>query len=198
MRLGSILYLPNDILTGVVDSVLQFNFIKPKENVKPYLTLFEQEEVPLKISDRRIVLNNQVKLHFSDPSTTSIIQKKNLENLDNFFITLTIDEDFLSIYQKLKKIGNKFEKIYLFVENNELFIESTDRNNPNSNGIKFKLCDVEVEDIVFAFNFKLFSQVMSVIWEDFSFNLASLEDSEAGLIKINNENEQYFIISEMI
>lgn len=222
MKIASIIELPNTILSGMVDDV-QFNFNNPKENLKPYLNLFDIDEVSLKISDNKIVLNKQVKLHFSDPSIISTIQKRNLEEIDDFFVSINLNEDFFNIFDKIKKVGNKFERIYFTVKDNELFIESTDKSNAYSNGIKFKLCDLEFEDIVFGFNYQFFSKLMTVLTENFKLNISDLGDGTnyqffsklttvltenfkleisdlgdgAGLLKCSNENEQYFLINEM-
>ena len=198
MKVASIINMNNDILIDMVDDV-QFNFNNPRENVKPYLNIFDDEEVALNLSDRKITLNEQVKLNFSDPTTISVMNKKNLENIDNYFVSLPVDIDFFNKFNKIKKIGNKFEMIYFYVEDGALYIESTDKTNPYSNGIKFKLIDVEHEDAIYTFNYKLFSQMMSIITSnDFTFSIAALEGTDdAGIIKVYNDNEQYYLISNM-
>jgi hypothetical protein len=104
---------------------------------------------------------------------------------------------FLNNFNKIKKVGSVFGKIYFVVENNQLYIESTDRLNKFSNSVKFPICEVDHKDVSLCFIYKNMVNLMSLISEGFTLNLYLDKEIELGCIGIFNEDEKYYLQSIM-
>jgi hypothetical protein len=191
--------IPNNLITDLKDEV-EFKWNEPAINVKPYISIIKEDEVPIKISDEKVVLNNQIKLTFSHEQSISMYGKDNPINPIDFTITRTIDEEFLQLFSNIKKIGNQFGKVYFTVKDNVLFMESTDKLNKYCNSVKYKLMDIEHPDIQLCLEFKNLVSVISLIeHDDFSLNLSYNSSVKLGCILIKNESEseRYYIMSKL-
>lgn len=194
----TIIKIENNVFKGI-DEDLQLNFATPKTDVKPYLDLFEEEEVSIKIDETFAVMNGQVKIHFDDPSTIGAITGRKMEAIDDYFVEFPVNEEFVSNFEKIKKIGNRFGKVYMSVDDNNLFLETTDMSNHYSNGVKYKICDVNFHDITLCFDYQFFINMMSVINDkffDFDMKLCYMEKPRTGILKISNGDETYYLKSK--
>ena len=92
---------------------------------------------------------------------------------------------------------NFFGKIYFIVENNQLYIESTDKLNKFSNSVKLPICDVDYKDISLCFVYKNIKNIMSLVNSGFSLNVCFVEDVGLGCIGMFNEDksERYYLMS---
>ncbi|MCF7927430.1 MAG: hypothetical protein K9L74_07670 [Candidatus Izimaplasma sp.] len=194
----AILELPNDgIFTGIKDEVSLY-FTNPNTEVKPFLDLVDDEEVEFKLSDNEMVVNNQCTLCMEDPSTISTFNGNNIEDNVEFFTEVTVDDDFFKILTKMKKIGNRFGKIYFIVDGGKFYIETSDRTNKYSNRMNFMLhSGVESDNLVLCFDYTNVVKLMSIIDNSFTMKFTYFEDQEMGGMYCENENksEKYFISS---
>lgn len=196
----TIIRLQNNVFVDVKED-LQLNFANPKIELKPFLDLFEDvAEVDLKINETNIVLNKQVKVHFDDPSIISSTTGQKMEAIKDYFVEFSVDEDFMLKFENIKKIGNRFGKVYMVVKDSKLYIETTDKENAYSNSINYELCTVDYENVVLCFDYQFFINMMSVIndnYFDFKMSLCYIKDKKAGLLKCFKEDEKYYLISKM-
>jgi len=190
-----------DIENNILDEndELEFNFSEPSKNIVPLLKLFN-EHSKIKINDSKIYINDgnqNTKIFFCSPRIVSIFDREFADDFDYFFeiYMSNIITEILSI----KKIGQRFGKIYFTVKNEELFIESTDKSNRYSNVLSYKIYKVNgTDDLEMAINYKNFINLMSIIGEnieDFILKLSYDKESERGLVTVTSKDycEKYFI-----
>jgi hypothetical protein len=197
----AILDVDNDVLLGTNEEI-EFNFSEPSLNVLPYLNIFDEEEVDVNVSNSKIVIKNgrqKSNLHFCEPMIVSTFGSRSAGETE-YFLTLDIDDNFMESFNKIKKIGNRFKKLYFNVSDGMFSIETTDKTNSYSNGLKFDLTSIEKNDLTICFDFKNFSNLMAVISdraEDFKIMFAYVEDQEAGMLNVssNDGSEKYYLMS---
>lgn len=189
----------NDVIA--LNEELEFTFSEPAKNLVPFLKLIDDEHADIIIRDNGITLKSGPQksvIHFCSPQVVSVFTSE-MRDID-FFFDFEIDDDFKEYFKKLKKIGTRFGKVYFGVEDNVFIMETSDRTNRFSNGLKFNLQnDVEEDDKIMRFDFKKVVDLMTVIGdrEDFVFNFAYVEDQERGMIMAKNgdESEKYLLMS---
>jgi hypothetical protein len=193
------LNVTNDVLS--TNDETTFNFREPNANLIPFLNIIDEESANIEIERAKLVIKSgsqKSNIHFAAPTAVRVFGSEPREM--DFFLTLPLDENFLNAYKKIKKIGNKFGKIYFSVLDNMFYMETTDKTNQFSNGLRFKLVDHEKEDISMFFDFKNFVNMMEVIngsAENFSMNFTWIPEQEKGAIKAskNDNSEIYFLMS---
>lgn len=193
---------PNNILPEIPDE-LEMNFNDVNNQLKNFLMLFDTEDADFRImgDDERVRLKSggQVaNVHFCSPHIVTAIQREPTDV--EFFHEFELTSVFTDIFNKVKKVANKFGKIYFSVENEVLYIEGTDKLNSFANGIKIELSNVKHPDMNMCLNYKDFMNLMSVLngnAEDFTAHIAWLEDSNAGMVLFDNEDEseKYYLMS---
>lgn len=199
----SIIEKENNIIPDMKkDDEFQFVFENAVSDVKPFLNLVDGEESDLKVKDMYILIDGKYKISFGDPSIINNINSEKLKSNLPVIKEFVIDEDFMNKYVKIEKIGSKFGKIYFFIENNNLYIETTDRLNNYSNSVKFKLFDMEnQEDIIMCFSYKNVTKLMRLLgknFQDYKIKLVYFEEQERGFFFVEKEDgtEKYFIMSQ--
>lgn len=202
----TMLNVDNNIIPDIKKTdELEFNFIEPNQSVIPFLNLIEEDDIEISISNDKIILksdNQKSKLFFCSPRIVRIFQRENIRDGIDFFTSFNITNEFINVFNKIKKIGSRFGKIYLNVENNNLIIETTDKLNTYSNSLKFTIANnIDINDLSLCFNYKNFVSMMSLIndnYEDFKINLSYIKDQNLGLLLINNnDSEKYYQISKI-
>jgi hypothetical protein len=189
-----------DIDNNVLDenSEYELNFSEPSKNLIPLLKLFG-EQSKIKINDTKIYIsdgNQNTKIFFCSPRIVSIFDREFADDFDYFYETEI--SDIWNEITNIKKIGQRFGKIYFTVKDEQLFIESTDKSNRYSNVLNYKLSDVDASDLEMAINYKNFMNLISIISnnpENFILKLSYDQESERGLITIisKDKSEKYFI-----
>lgn len=187
-------------LMGISEE-LEFTFSEPAQNLMPFLKLIDDEHADIIIRDNGITLKSGSQksvIHFCSPQVVSVFTGQ-MRDID-FFISLEIDDDFLENFKKLKKIGSRFGKVYFGVEDKKFIMETSDRTNRFSNGLKFNLLDdIDEDDKILRFDFKRMVDLMNVIGsrDDFKFDFTYVEDQERGMLlaKNNDESEKYLLMS---
>lgn len=194
------LNMENNIITDVSDDTT-FNFSEPNKNVKPYLDLIDNDEISYKLDSDKLTLidgRQKSKLFFCVEDFVSSFGAEEPEL--EFFHELDLTNDVISIFNKVKKIASKFDKIYFTVEDNSLYIEATDKTNRYSNGLKYKLDDVTFKDIELCFEYKNINSVLNIITSDeFKLKFVYREEQNAGMILFEKVDlsEKYFLMSKM-
>jgi hypothetical protein len=198
-----LLNVENNVVPGLKD--VDFNFMDPNVNVKSYLDLFDSEEVDLSLSDSKMTLkqNNQnADLYFCVEDFVSVFGGDDSGIKTDYFYQTTIDDTMTSMLNKVRKIGGKFGKVYFSVEKGRFYMEAVDKSNRFSNGLKFELDRLKVDDLETYYDFKYFNAILMVISDnitDFTMKFAYKEDQEAGMILFENStgSEKYYLMSKI-
>jgi len=198
----AILNVENNVLD--TNEELVFNFTDLSNNVIPFIALFDNEDIELSLTDLFMKFRDGsqiTKVGFASERAIKRLGTDDVKNVDWFF-DMTIDKDLIDKFDKIKKIGSRFGKTYIVVKNNTLFIETADKTNRYSNGVKFKLAnDIEMEDISLAYVYNDMVNFFHCIEMDLDkgFTLKVSYDDEQGLGCIyafsEDENEKYSLIS---
>jgi len=192
------------------DEYLEFNFLDPNINLVPFLNLVDEDEVDIDVNDEKIVLkssNQRANIHFCSPHVVGVFSANSVREDLSSFLTLDIDDMFIEAYQKIKKIGNRFKQVYFNIENNAFVIESTDKTNRYSNGLKINLVDKIAKkksdapnDLSLCFDFRNFTNFMTVINGDadrFKVSFTYNFDQELGMMcgEKDDGSEKYILMS---
>lgn len=200
----SILNVDNNVID--TNDEVDYNFSEPLVNVVPFLNLFDSEEVDTDFYENRIVLKDgkqKSTLNFCSPTIITKFDKEKVGDNVEWFYEKEIDEDFMKYFGKIKKVGTRFQKVYFEVKDNEMFIETSDKTNEFSNGIRFNINNVKYKDLVLSFDYKDVVNVMKVIennYENFLIKFAYKEEQDLGALFINSSDnsEQYCLFSREI
>ena len=191
----------NDVMGG--DGV-EFNFASPSQNLIPFLNLIDEEDADITIRDEKIVLKHgsqKANIHFCSPTVVGVFGGRTAREDTEYFVTMAINEAFIENFNKIKKIGSRFGKVYITFESGQLFIETTDKTNRFSNSLRFKLMDIATpyDDFTICFDYGNFSNLMSIVGnrEVFKLSVAYVEEQEAGMLYISTEDnsENYYLMS---
>ena len=198
-------YDKNDVIYPINDEI-SLNFSDPSKNVRPYLDLIADDDTsifPINISDEKIMIKSDSAKcnlhHCREDAVTTILMEKDPSSTLKPFLELPLNTEVVETFNKIKKIAQRFDKIYFTVKNNEFFVESTDKSVNMCNTINLKLCDLEMNDVTLLFDFKSFRSILSIIngnHDDFTakFNLIK---GTAGMILFENSDcsERYYMLS---
>ena len=194
----------NDIFLDVpVATEYKFNFIEPNQNLLPFLNLIDDDESTLIIDDEKLTFKNgsqKASVFFCSSTVVSTFNMSAPRAGLSYFVQLPFNTELVSYFNKIKKIGMKFGKVYFTVKDNVLLFESMDKLNRLSNGISFKITNVEYNDISLCFDFKDISNMLSVLSDNidnFSLNISYLREQNLGMIYIHDdvESEKYYLMS---
>jgi hypothetical protein len=201
----------NGIIDVTPEDDIIFNFAQPSIQLVPYLEIIDDEEATMKIiEDEKIVLKSSTLnsvVHFCTESTLrkNVLNKQSKDDFPYFHEIKVTEELLLGDFEKIKKIGTRFGKIYISVENGNLSIETTDKNNAFSNGTKVKLASgIEIDDLSICYDFKNFVALTTVIEaaqeideKEFVLKFAYIEEREGGMIHAvaSDDSEQYFLLN---
>ena len=198
----SILNIDNDVLD--TNDEVDFNFLEPAQEVTPYLNIFDNNEVNIKIQKNKIVLNDknqQSRINFCSPIIVTLFGKTDVKKDAHWFFETDIDEEFIKAYNKIKKIGSKFGRVYFDISNGKFIIETADKTNEFSNGLKIVLSDAkDVKDRNLCFLYTDLTSIMKVITEsnkDFKIKFTYNEKQELGLLYVysKDDSEKYCLFS---
>jgi len=201
-----LLDIPNDVITDITENdELQFNFNEPNQYVMPFLNLIDEEFANLFVHENKITLTvgrQRTNLFFCAPSVVNVFSAGAPLSSIEYFLETPLTEDFLKIFKKIKKIANRFGRVYFNVEDNVFSIEATDKRNSVSNALKFDLQEIEKQDLTVCFDYNNFAKLMSLIeddFEEFTMKLSYLEENELGMICMNKkeDTENYFLMSKV-
>lgn len=199
-----IIYLdmPNNIIENLKEEV-EFNFSEPGKLVVPYLNLIDEEQADIEIKEDSITIKSgsqKSRLSFCSPMVVSTFERKRKEV--KHFLEMDINDDFMDYFNKIKKIGTRYGKIYFSVENGKFFMESADKQNKYSPTLKFAIEKTESKDLDMCFNFRHFVNMMVVINDEeehfkLKFTFLEKDDIRLGMIHAekSDNSENYYLTS---
>jgi hypothetical protein len=83
-----------------------------------------------------------------------------------------------------------------------MVMETTDKQNSLSNGIRFELLDVKEDDLNLCFDFKNFSNLMAVVEgreDEFRISFTYIREQNLGMsyLEKTDNSERYYLMSKM-
>jgi hypothetical protein len=179
-----------------------FNFLDPDQYLMPFLNLLDDNEVTLKVHQDKIALmigRQKQTIHFCTPQKKRIFHSEASLRSSEYFMELDLrDGQIFEMWDKIKKIGTRFGKVYFNVKNGNFVMESTDKTNKFSNSVMFILSRIEMDDLSLCFDFNDIANLMKIIGMDFSLNFSYSGDHGLGLLHSTKEDssENYFLMSK--
>ena len=200
-----ILDVDNDVMA--VSDEHEFNFSEPNQQLMPFLNLIDDDEADIDVHSEKIVVKNgrqRSNIHFCSGQIVSVFGTDAAREGIESFLTLDIDDGFNDAFAKIKKIGSRYGNVYFNVEDGVFSIETADKTNRFSNGLKFELTRMsDVPDLSICFDYKNFINLMAVIngdSENFTLEFSYVEEQEMGMVYAgkNDGNEKYYLMSKEI
>jgi hypothetical protein len=197
----SILDVENNVLN--TNEELTFNFGDPNNNLIPFIALFDNDEVDLSLTDLFMKFKDGeqiTKVGFCSDTAVKRLGTDDVKDVD-WFYTMPIDQNLIDQFDKIKKIGSRFGKVYFSVDNNRFFLETADKTNRYSNGVKFKLADIEMQDLSLAYVYNdmvnFFHCIQMNLDKNFTLKVSYDNEQELGCVYAFSEqnNEKYALIS---
>lgn len=191
----------NDILPEIKDEV-NFWFNDPRSSIIKQIDMIDSNKSSILIKDDSIILKHNKqrgKIHFCSPVLVSVFDRSMIPDIDHK-ILIHIDDEFISIFNKIKKFGSQFKNIYFLVESGKLYVESTDKTNDYADSLRLEICDTDSLDWRICVDYKNFVNLMNVIidnYSDYQIKWIFIEENEAGMINIFNDSENYILISKI-
>lgn len=199
----AILNVENNVINSNSDEELVWNFSEPATDVIPFIKLIDSEEVELGLSDLFMKIKDgdrTTRIGFCSETAIRRLGSDNVVNSEWFF-EMPIDIDFIRDFEKIKKIGSRFGKVYFVIKDKMLFIETADRTNIYSNGYTVKLADIDRPDLSLAYIYvdmvNFFHCIETDINKNFVLKIEYKEEQGLGCIYAHSENgeEEYVLIS---
>jgi hypothetical protein len=185
----SILNVPNDVLDTTEE--LSFNFNDVAQNVMPFIQLFDSNEIDLDLYEGSqgagyMVLidgSQRSRISFCFPTVPKRLGTPDVKQDVDWFYEFLIDEDFMKKFDKIKKIGARFGKVYFNVVEKKFILETADKTNSHSNGLRFELAEIDRPDLSICFSYKDVVNLMSVIKleKNFKAKFTYSEEQELGM-----------------
>lgn len=197
----SILNVENNVLD--TNEELTFNFGDPSNNLIPFINLFDNEEVELSLTDLFMKFKDGeqiTKVGFCSDTAVKRLGTEDVRDVD-WFYEMEINQELIDKFEKIKKIGSRFGKVYFSVDNGRFFMETSDKTNRYSNGVKFQLANIDIPDLSLAYVYNDVVNFFHCIQMDLdkSFTLKVSYDDEQGLGCVyafsEQNNEKYALIS---
>lgn len=201
----SIIDMENNLFTDFPNEEVEFVFSEPNQFIVPYLSTFESENVSCSLKDRKLLLNDgsqKVNLFFDYKKALSHLafdfNKANFG--DDIVTTINIGDTFQHYFQKVKKIGNMFGKIYFGCEENNFYVETTDKTSSVANGLRFNMQEMDFQNFYICIPFQNFSNLMNILDGDltqYTMSITYIDSKKLGIVYVCNqdESERYFLFS---
>jgi len=189
----------NKIIPDIKGEV-DFSFAEPQNNLLPYLDIFDNNKIKAEVYDEKIVMMDKDQksiVHFCSPKLLVPFNKdKNkIKNSVSNIASFVFDDKTATYFNKIKTIGSKFGKVYFVVDSGSLYLETTDKSIPYTNGLKLKLDGKNVDkiDANICIDYRVFSSINSIITPEENFEFSLLYKNKKGMIYISNDEETYFL-----
>lgn len=197
----------NNVITNIKNTdTWELNFSDPSKNVKPFFDLIipdENDEAIIEMKNEKITLKSESQksdLFFCSEHLVTKFDGDGPRTQGDDVFSIDINDRFVDTFNLIKKVAGGFGKIYFSVEDGVVYMESTDKTNSFSNGMKMDIGASEYEDVNVCFDFKTLNNVMMLIngdATDFSFRLGYIPRSSGGMASFvkNDGTEKYYILS---
>jgi hypothetical protein len=204
----SIINIPSNDALIEMDTVqdISLNFNDPNTNVLPYLNVYDDGDViNVETSLEKMVLSmdaQKVNIHFCPSELVTIFTSDTIRSDVKCFHEMKLDDVFIRNFLKIKKIGATFGKVYFGVDNNILYMETTDQKNTYANSLRVNLVPLKMENLALFFQYKDLVNVFSVIGEeyaDFVLSLSWTKSQDLGMISFikTDSSEKYYLLSKL-
>lgn len=195
----SIIDVENDIIVDDSNNNFEYDvyFNDPNTSLLSYLNLIDSEEVNLDVRESYMSIINgreKYKLNFCHPNVVTRFQSKQKDFSEFIIFRFNMNNEFKQVFNKVKKIGSKFGKIYFIIENEILSIVATDNQNAFSNMMKVELAEVKRQDINMCFDYKNISNFFGLLSDDFVVSLVYMDN--LGMLEANSGGNKYFVMSK--
>jgi hypothetical protein len=203
-----ILDLPNNCIDIKRNQEYVFNFSEPAVQLMPFLNLIDDDEqksdVEIKIADEKVSLiagNQKSNIFFCAPAVVTVFSANAPREGLKYFVEFMLNDNFVRYFNKIRKIGMRFGKIYYGVENGVLYMETTDKTNMYSNALRFDIMEIKEPNKVLLFDYKPMTDIMSVVGDDFDkfkISFTYLEEQKLGMVYLekNDQSEKYYLMSK--
>lgn len=197
----------NEVISGIATTdTWDLNFSDPSKNVKAYFDLIipdADDEAIIEMKNEKIVVKSggqKSNLFFCSDHLITKFERDGPRKTGALVYEFDITPEFVDIFNLVKKVAGGFGKVYFNVEDGEVSIESTDKTNSFSNGMKMAFGQCDYEDVSICFDFKTFNNVMTLIngdATDFKFRIGYIPESSGGMASFikNDDSEKYFVLS---
>lgn len=198
----AILDVENNVVD--IDEELVWNFSEPATDVIPFINLIDSDSVDLILERLFMKLKDgdrTTKIAFCSENAVRRLGTDDVQNTEWFF-EMSIDINFINNFEKIKRIGARFGKVYLVIKDQSLYIETSDKTNMYSNGYKVKLAnDIDMPDLSLAYVYtdvvNLFHCIEMDLEKNFTMKIEYKEDQGLGCIYALSDQgeEKYSLIS---
>lgn len=197
----------NNIISGIAPTdTWDFNFSDPSKNVKAYFDLIipdEDDEAIIEMKNEKIVLKSggqKSSLFFCSEHLVTRFERDGPRTNGNSVFEIDITDEFVDVFNLVKKVAGGFGKIYFNVDDGIVSIESTDKTNSFSNGMRMVIGETDYENVSICFDFKTFNNVMTLLNGDateFKFRIGYIPENDGGMASFikNDDSEKYFVLS---
>jgi hypothetical protein len=199
----AILNVENNVI-DVENEELVWNFFEPATDVIPFINLIDSETVEMSLTDLFIKIKDgetTTKIGFASENAVRRLGTDDVQN-DEWFFEMPIDIDFIKLFEKIKKIGSRFGKVYFVVKDKTLYIETSDKTNMYSNGYTVKLAEqLDMPDISLAYVYtdmvNFFHCIEMDLDKNFILKIEYKDEQGLGCIYASSEKgeEKYSLIS---
>ncbi|MCK5016217.1 MAG: hypothetical protein KAS32_04015 [Candidatus Peribacteraceae bacterium] len=198
----------NNVISGISHTdTWDMNFSEPNKNVKAYFDLIipdENDEAMIQMKDEKIIVKSGTQksnLFFCSEHLISKFMGSGPKTDGEEVYSMDITQEFVDTFNLVKKVAGGFGKIYINVDDGVASIESTDKTNSFSNGMKMAIGESGFDDVTICFDFKTFNNIMTLIGGDaieFKIRVGYIPRSNGGMISFikNDESEKYFLMSK--
>ena len=197
----TVLNVENDFITGVKGEHESY-FNAPFQGLIRYLDLIDEEECDLQVKDEKIIIKSgkqRSNIFFCAASLITSFDKVGPKDLGELVAQFELTDDFVDDFNKVKKVATNFGKVYFSVEDGKLYIETTDKTNKFTSGVRFELMDSDFADCDLCVDFKNFNNLMVCIGEDYDDFTVTLKwiKGQGGLISVENgTTEKYYLVTK--
>lgn len=192
---------PNDIVTDVKEP-FELYFNEPTQSLVPFLNMIEGETCKFEFKENHIVLKEgkqRSKIHLCTPNLVTCLNSSDPKTTFKSLGDFVLDEAMTASFEKIKKLAAKFNKVYFGIESNVCYVETSDKTNTFSNGLRIELFDSEHDDMVLTFDSKNFVNALAVMkGNNFSGKIFDLQQKSNGILYFYAENlsKQFFLMSK--
>ena len=197
----------NNIISGISGTdTWELNFSDPSKNVKSYFDLIipdENNEAAIEMKNEKLIVKSasqKINLFFCSDHLISRFDREGPKVDGDTVFEFGITQEFVDTFNLIKKVAGGFGKIYFTIEDGIVNIETTDKTNTFSNGMKMAIGASEYDDVSVCFDFKTINNVMTLLNGDateFSVRLGYIPSSAGGAISFikSDGNEKYYLLS---
>jgi len=192
----------NDVIEGLPDE-LSLNFNEPK-NVTKQLNFIDGGQGNFRPSADKVVVKagkQKSTFYLCSPVVVHIFERTFREDEIDFFLEVSVDEEFIDMATKIKRFGSAFKEVYFSVENGKMYIESVDKTNDFCDSLKFQICDVDSDDCFLGFTMKNFDRLIDLIkadCEDYTIKFHKSDKNEGILFTSRNDGSEIYVLMSIV